>query len=300
MNLHQKLIEVRKVVPYIPKGNKGAQYNYVSSSDVLGNCIAKMNELGVLLIPSVVSAKVSDSVVEGLNEKGQVIKRTTTYFTELSMSMKLVNAEKPDEFIESPWYGQGVDIAGEKGVGKALTYAEKYFLLKLFNIATDKDDPDTFQQKHGIGDETPPPSSGKKDTKQTTTQGQTAPKSTEKPTQAPTAQPTSQPVEPKPEPKPSLPQEPNPESNKQKANFEQVNAFYAFVQHSGANEDIVKIIQDHEVPNRRLANGRFNWNDVSSNECTRLCSLFETGEWQSVFHSILAADESAGGGKAVS
>jgi hypothetical protein len=46
-----------------------------------------------------------------------------------------------------PFYAQGVDIAGEKGVGKALTYGEKYFLLKTFNIATDKDDPDAFQEK---------------------------------------------------------------------------------------------------------------------------------------------------------
>lgn len=42
-----------------------------------------------------------------------------------------------------PWYGQGVDLAGEKGVGKALTYAEKYFLLKFFHVATKKDDPDS-------------------------------------------------------------------------------------------------------------------------------------------------------------
>ncbi|MNP04955.1 ERF superfamily protein [compost metagenome] len=50
--------------------------------------------------------------------------------------------------IECPWYSQGVDIAGEKGVGKALTYGEKYFILKFFNIPTDKDDPDTFQKKY--------------------------------------------------------------------------------------------------------------------------------------------------------
>jgi hypothetical protein len=61
--------------------------------------------------------------------------------------MTWVNAENPEETIECPWYGQGVDIAGEKGVGKALTYAEKYFILKQFNIATDKDDPDAFQGK---------------------------------------------------------------------------------------------------------------------------------------------------------
>jgi len=45
------------------------------------------------------------------------------------------------------WYAQGIDLAGEKGPGKALTYAEKYFLLKFFNIATSADDPDTFQKK---------------------------------------------------------------------------------------------------------------------------------------------------------
>lgn len=33
-------------------------------------------------------------------------------------------------------------------VGKALTYAEKYFLLKTFNIATNGgSDPDSFQEK---------------------------------------------------------------------------------------------------------------------------------------------------------
>ncbi|KKL28137.1 hypothetical protein LCGC14_2378110, partial [marine sediment metagenome] len=30
---------------------------------------------------------------------------------------------------------------------KALTYAEEYFMLKFFNIATDKDDPDNFQKR---------------------------------------------------------------------------------------------------------------------------------------------------------
>ncbi|MNT28935.1 ERF superfamily protein [compost metagenome] len=63
------------------------------------------------------------------------------------MSMTWINADEPTEQIECPWYSQGVDIAGEKGVGKALTYGEKNFILKFFNIATDKDDPDAFQHR---------------------------------------------------------------------------------------------------------------------------------------------------------
>jgi len=63
------------------------------------------------------------------------------------MTMMWVNIDDPSDTAKVSWYAQGVDLAGEKGVGKALTYAEKYFLLKTFNIATDKDDPDAFQEK---------------------------------------------------------------------------------------------------------------------------------------------------------
>jgi hypothetical protein len=153
MNIYQKLIEVRKVVPYLQKESTGSQYKYVSSSQVLGNIREKMDELGLLLVPNVTNHKVSESIIEQVNDKGQVLKRTTTYFTELDVLYTWINSEKPDEQIKCEWYGQGVDIAGEKGVGKALTYAEKYFLLKFFNIPTDKDDPDSFQDKYDKDDE---------------------------------------------------------------------------------------------------------------------------------------------------
>ncbi len=148
LNIYQKLIEVRKKVPYLQKENAGEQYKYVSSSQVLANVREEMDKQGLLLIPKVVGKNVIGDTVEKTNKYNEM-KHTTTYFTELTMEFTWVNAEKPDETIECPWYGQGVDIAGEKGVGKALTYAEKYFLLKFFNIATDKDDPDSFQSKIG-------------------------------------------------------------------------------------------------------------------------------------------------------
>lgn len=148
MNIYQKLIEVRKSVPYLKKEAEGKQYKYTGSSQVLASVRAKMDELGLLLIPRITGKEISESQIEFKDASGNVTKRTTTYFTELIMTMTWINAEKPDETIECPWYGQGVDIAGEKGVGKALTYAEKYFILKQFNIATDKDDPDAFQEKN--------------------------------------------------------------------------------------------------------------------------------------------------------
>lgn len=137
MNIYEKLIEVRKAVPYLQKEAKGHQYNYVSSSQVLSAVRRRMDEVGLMLIPTITNTKVS------AENDG----KRTTYFTELWIDFTWVNAEKPDETVKSSWYGQGIDIAGERGVGKALTYAEKYYLLKTFNIATDTDDPDSFQDK---------------------------------------------------------------------------------------------------------------------------------------------------------
>ena len=143
MNIYQKLIEVRKTVPYLQKESKGYQYNYCGSSQVLSAVRAKMDELGLLLVPRVLS--------HTLHPKGEADAKE--HLTELEMEFTWVNAEKPEETIVCPWYGQGLDT-GEKGVGKALTYAEKYFMLKFFNIATDKDDPDSFQEKSGGKPET--------------------------------------------------------------------------------------------------------------------------------------------------
>lgn len=137
MNLHQRLIEVRKSVEYLKKDASGHQFKYVSSSQTLGTLRKSMDEQGVLLVPSVLSKEISMKPTKNGTER---------FFTELSMRFTWVNAEKPEEAISCDWYGQGLDD-GEKGVGKALTYAEKYFLLKFFNIATDADDPDSFQDR---------------------------------------------------------------------------------------------------------------------------------------------------------
>ena len=143
MNIYEKLIEVRKAVPYLKKENAGQQYKYVSSSQALGAVRTKIDELGLLLIPSVLDAKYSE-LLKSTSAKGN---ETITTLTELTIEYTWLNAENPEEKLSVTWYGQGLDTTGEKGVGKALTYAEKYFMLKFFNIATDKDDPDAFQDK---------------------------------------------------------------------------------------------------------------------------------------------------------
>lgn len=139
LNIYQKLIEVRKSVPYLEKTKdmKGGQqaYKYNASSQVLASVREAMNAQGLMLIPAVVNARVVDSY-----KGGQTM-------TELHMTYTVVNAENPAETVVVSWYGQGCD-SGEKGVGKGLTYAEKFLILKMFNIPTDQDDPDRFEAKY--------------------------------------------------------------------------------------------------------------------------------------------------------
>ncbi|MCG7406744.1 ERF family protein [Paenibacillus sp. ACRRX] len=145
MNIYQKLLEVRKSVTYLKKEATSNQYKYTGSAQVLASVRDKINEMGLILVPKILDKNLLTETIEFVEKEKP--KKTTTYFTELTLSMTWVNADNPSETVECSWYSQGVDIAGEKGVGKALTYGEKYFILKFFNIPTDNDDPDAFQKK---------------------------------------------------------------------------------------------------------------------------------------------------------
>lgn len=143
--LHQKLLAIRKDCKYLQKEKDGAQYKYVGSSQVLTALRNGMDTEGVLLIPRITNKSVEVKRDIKKEDKYFQVKEQHTFFTEICIDYTWVNVDNPEDTITCPWYAQGVDIAGEKGVGKALTYGEKYFLLKFFNIATDKDDPDAYQ-----------------------------------------------------------------------------------------------------------------------------------------------------------
>jgi len=135
--LYQKLLEVQQAATGLAKDatNPHHKYEYVSSSNVLRHIRTEMDKQGLLLVVAVTDSRLHLGVAQ--SKKANL--------TELDLLFTWVNGENPDERLICPWYGQGVDT-GEQAVGKALTYAEKYFLLKFFHISTDEDDPD-----HGNG-----------------------------------------------------------------------------------------------------------------------------------------------------
>lgn len=65
---------------------------------------------------------------------------TTNQFIRVETVYRFVNVTKPEEYIDVVSYGDGVD-SGDKASGKAMTYADKYALMKGYKISTG-DDPD--------------------------------------------------------------------------------------------------------------------------------------------------------------
>jgi len=67
---------------------------------------------------------------------------------------RFVNTDKPEEYVDIPSAGDGVDTQ-DKAPGKAMTYADKYALLKAYKIQTG-DDPDQYgsEEMNQIGSAT--------------------------------------------------------------------------------------------------------------------------------------------------
>ena len=149
LNLHQKLVEVRKSIHGFNKDKKSGSgnfgYEYVSGSQVLRAIKGKMDELGVLLIPEI---DYDTMKWEKHNYKTKNGSDKTDFIITMKMNYTWVNAESPDDKITIPWVciGQQTDDIA-KAVGTAMTYNERYFLLKFLGLPTDEDDADAKEIK---------------------------------------------------------------------------------------------------------------------------------------------------------
>src|SRR5690606_36640249 len=61
-----------------------------------------------------------------------------TFVDTIKMTLKIIELEDISSFIEVESFGKGID-SGDKGFGKASTYARKYALLNAYKIATGED-----------------------------------------------------------------------------------------------------------------------------------------------------------------
>lgn len=134
MNLYEKIINVMKDVQYLQKddkvetGKSGKTYKAITEEKVTSIVRESLIKHGIAIIPIDMQTKVNSEVI------GERINR----LTHIDVKYRIVNTEDPADFIEAVSSGTGVDTQ-DKGIGKAMTYAYKYLLLRTFAIPTGED-----------------------------------------------------------------------------------------------------------------------------------------------------------------
>lgn len=142
MNIYQKMANITAELQTVAKNlvvqqTKTSSYKAVSERDILDAVKPLEAKHGVYSYP--VSRKVLESnLLESENEYQGKVTKKTTFMTRIETVYRFVNVDKPDDFIETITFAEGIDTQ-DKGSGKAMTYADKYALMKAYKISTGED-----------------------------------------------------------------------------------------------------------------------------------------------------------------
>ncbi|MWF62694.1 single-stranded DNA-binding protein [Staphylococcus haemolyticus] len=147
LNLFQKIADVKANIDGFTKDAKSYNYSYVSGSQVLHRIRNKMIENNLLLVPKTSEENYKQVEVTRFNKKAGREITTSEFIVEMKLTYVWINADKPEEQFEVTFYAVGQQDDVSKAHGTALTYAERYFLMKFFNIPTDEDDADAKQKQ---------------------------------------------------------------------------------------------------------------------------------------------------------
>src|ERR1700678_3972371 len=122
MNVFQKVLQIMSELDYIQKGDKtvNGQYRFASHDQVTAKIHPLLVKHRLLIIPS----------IEDLKQEGN---RTI-----VKLGIVFKNPDAENDAFTVVYYGYGCD-AGDKGPGKALSYAYKYCILKTFSLETGED-----------------------------------------------------------------------------------------------------------------------------------------------------------------
>lgn len=139
MNIYQKLLHIQSKINGLGKDKSTYNYKYVTGDKVLGEIKPLMNQLGLILKQEVIS--IENTRQDYLTAKGS----KSEILSKVMMRFTWIDCETGEKDVNS--FGANGQNDWEKGLGSALTYAERYFLLKYFHIATDEDDIDNDQRE---------------------------------------------------------------------------------------------------------------------------------------------------------
>ena len=138
MNIYEKMSAITREIADVAKNlevelNERTKYKAVGEYDVLKAVKPIEHKYGVYSFPA----------HREIVESGEIVNSTKygekrSLFVRIEVIYRFVNVEKPEEYVEVFSYGDGVD-SQDKASGKAMTYADKYALLKAYKIQTGED-----------------------------------------------------------------------------------------------------------------------------------------------------------------
>ena len=140
LNIFEKMSAITNELGVVAKNlnvdmGKGKSYKAVQEKDVLDAVKPIEEKYRVYSYPK--ERKIIDS---GILEKETQYGVSKNIYLRIETIYEFVNLDKPEETITMTSYADGID-SGDKATGKAMTYSDKYSLLKAYKIATG-DDPD--------------------------------------------------------------------------------------------------------------------------------------------------------------
>lgn len=158
MEIYKKLLEIQKEVDKFVKDSQSHNYNYVSGNQVLNKIRPLMNEKGLILKQEVLSIKNTRQDYEVWNKFEKEFRTKSEILSNVQMRFTWIDCETGEK--DENLFGANGQNDWEKGLGSALTYGERYFLLKFFHVPTDADDIDNPKRKENNNsfkkdDETP-------------------------------------------------------------------------------------------------------------------------------------------------
>lgn len=140
LNLFQRINEVRKGISYVKKDKSvsagaGGSYKAVTHDAVTALVREHMVKHGIVCYPVLV-----DSVMNAKEGEAKQARYEATY------DFTFVNIDEPADHLTIRVQAHAMDNA-DKACGKALSYAKKYAVLKLFEIETGEDEESRYQEK---------------------------------------------------------------------------------------------------------------------------------------------------------
>jgi hypothetical protein len=139
-NVYQRISKVMQEVQYLGKDDmvvtnaySGAGYKAISEEKVTTEIRKSLIKNGLVIVPIEMEHTRDDEVLKDKTGNEKVSRLAT-----VNVKYRIQNIDDKDDFIIATSSGTGVDTQ-DKAVGKAMTYAYKYLLLRTFAIPTGED-----------------------------------------------------------------------------------------------------------------------------------------------------------------